>query len=99
MKSKRAVLDGAYCHIDVAMARDQDDRPSSTTSIEVLHQIEPGHARHPDIGYDAIKRLPLIERRQKLLGGLEAQPTPCLAKYCCSASSTAPSSSISATRI
>src|ERR1700730_14018377 len=55
------------------MAGDKDDRPSSTASIEVLHQIEPGHARHPDIGYDAIKRLQSIERGQKLLGGLEAR--------------------------
>ena len=63
---ERKFLNGADRHVDVAMPGDQNDRPRISALVEMPHQIETGHARHPHVGNDAIELLAAIERFQKI---------------------------------
>src|SRR6185437_8095710 len=72
-KVEGADLDGGDSHIDVAMAGNQYDRRCKAFRLELLHQIEPGEARHADIGDDAVEAIAAADRREKVLRLREAR--------------------------
>ena len=60
-KIEGAVLNGANCHINIAVACYQDDGSRIGPPIKMLHQIKSGHTRHANVGNDTVERLSIIK--------------------------------------
>ena len=62
---ERTALDGGNRHVDVAMPGDQYDRCDDAARNEMTDEVEPRHARHADVGYDAVEPHAAIECGEK----------------------------------